>query len=303
VTVARGCAPVALRSRLQRTVSTTLNNPNAKLTEPGELLEAPETASHRAALSRGRRLLRRLGTAAVVLGVLAIAYGGAVYFWHDPVTDLYARWKQHELASELEQTFREFRPVTAEQAPAPTPAPQSRPTELGSAPSAAAPVNIAAERRAVAANARRLIAGLELGDPIGRIVVPELGIRPVVVHGTRYGADLSRGPGHYEQTSLPGLGKVTAIAGHRTTFGAWFRHIDDLERGDAIRLELPYGTFHYRVTSHKIVDNGDWSILRPTGYDRLVLSACHPLYSASERWVVYARLVSVDTPEGVSYAA
>ena len=28
------------------------------------------------------------------------------------------------------------------------------------------------------------------------------------------------------------------------------------------------------------------------GYDRLVLSACHPLYSAAKRIVVFARLVA-----------
>jgi sortase A len=123
----------------------------------------------------------------------------------------------------------------------------------------------------------------------------------VFVHGTRWGADLTRGPGHYAQTSLPGLDRVTAIAGHRTTFGAPFRHIDRLEAGDLITLELPYGTFEYRVFSHEIVDDGDWSIIEPRGFDALVLSACHPLFSASQRWIVYARLIGVETPDGASY--
>jgi sortase (surface protein transpeptidase) len=47
---------------------------------------------------------------------------------------------------------------------------------------------------------------------------------------------------------------------------------------------------------HKVVVNTDWSIIRPQGYDRLVLSACHPLYSASHRWVVFARAISVTLP-------
>ena len=51
---------------------------------------------------------------------------------------------------------------------------------------------------------------------------------------------------------------------------------------------MPYGSFTYRVTHHKIVDNGDWSIIRNVGYDQLVLSACHPLYSASHRYVIFA---------------
>ena len=56
---------------------------------------------------------------------------------------------------------------------------------------------------------------------------------------------------------------------------------------------MPYGTFTYRVLRHKIVDNGDWSIMKKVGFDELVLSACHPLYSASQRYVVFARLANV----------
>jgi sortase (surface protein transpeptidase) len=45
-----------------------------------------------------------------------------------------------------------------------------------------------------------------------------------------------------------------------------------------------------------VVPNTDWAIIKPQGYERLVLSACHPLYSASHRWVVFARAVSVTLP-------
>ena len=81
---------------------------------------------------------------------------------------------------------------------------------------------------------------------MGHIVAPRMGLRTIFVHGTSWGRDLSKGPGHYERTSVPGLGKTTAIAGHRTTFGAPFRRIDRLNPGDEITLELPYGTFVYR---------------------------------------------------------
>jgi len=43
------------------------------------------------------------------------------------------------------------------------------------------------------------------------------------------------------------------------------------------------------VYFHKVVSSGDWSILRRRPFEKLVLSACHPLYSASHRWVVFAR--------------
>ena len=136
---------------------------------------------------------------------------------------------------------------------------------------------------------------------MGRLIVPRLEIDPVFVNGTRWGADLSRGPGRYPETSLPGLGTLTAIAGHRTTFGAPFRHIDRLKAGDEVVLELAYGTFRYRVVGHEIVDDEDWSVIEPRPYETLVLSACHPLYSASQRWIVYARLDRVELPDGSVY--
>jgi sortase A len=126
------------------------------------------------------------------------------------------------------------------------------------------------------------------GDPVARIVIPRLGLRSVVVQGTTR-ADLARGPGHYPQTPLPGLGGTVAIAGHRTTYLRPFRRLDKLRRGDRIELDLPYGTVRYVVRSRKIVDDRDWSILRPRPYEQLVLSACHPLYSASQRIVVFAQ--------------
>jgi sortase A len=126
------------------------------------------------------------------------------------------------------------------------------------------------------------------GHAFGRITIPHLGLHAVVVEGTRTG-DLEKGPGHYRITALPGLGDTVAIAGHRTTWGAWFRHLDSLRKGDAIVLEVPYGTVRYSVTGERVVESNDWSVLRDRGYHRLVLSTCDPPYSASHRLIVFAR--------------
>ena len=67
----------------------------------------------------------------------------------------------------------------------------------------------------------------------------------VVVAGTDT-ARLRRGPGHYPATPLPGARGTVAIAGHRTTYGAPFRRLDQLGRGDRIELSMPYGRFTYR---------------------------------------------------------
>jgi sortase A len=223
---------------------------------------------------------RRFGTVLIVGGLVLLAYAAAVYFWRDPVTDLYQRYQQHQLSSELDRAFEDFRQETRS------------PRGL---------VGTDRRRSVIAGYARRFGRQMEQGDAIGRIRIPEIDVSDVVVHGTRWSQDLSRGPGHYERTSLPGLGKTVGIAGHRTTFGAPFRNIDDLERGDEIVLELPYGTFRYRVFAHEIVESDDWSVIRGRGFDTVMLSACHPLYSSSQRWIVYGRLVEVESERAGSY--
>lgn len=235
---------------------------------------------------------RRLGFVLVGIGVLVAAYSLTVVLWRDPATDLYARWRQHELNNELEQAFAEQPPVVA---PAPV-AVNVGPDEPTKAE------RIESEKLAVARAANQLHRKLKLGRALGRLTVPRLGLKTVFVHGTRWGPDLSQGPGHYPQTSLPGVGRTMAIAGHRTTFGAPFRHIDSLRRGDGITVAMPYATFRYKVFKHEIVDNDDWSVIRDRGFDTLVLSACHPLYSAAQRWIVFARLVRVDPAGGTPYA-
>jgi sortase A len=134
------------------------------------------------------------------------------------------------------------------------------------------------------------------GDSIARIEIPAIGVSEYVVEGTDTG-DLRKGPGHYPDTPLPGERGTSAIAGHRTTYGAPFRNIDDLSRGDRVIVSMPDGTFIYRVEKTRIVKPTETSVKKKVGYDRLILSACHPKYSAAERIVVFARFVRRESPE------
>ena len=119
--------------------------------------------------------------------------------------------------------------------------------------------------------------------------MPSIGVSEVFVEGTGT-SDLRRGPGHYPATPLPGQRGTVAIAGHRTTYGAPFHDVDDLDRGDRIELAMPYGRFTYRVERTRIVPPTATEVTDRVSYDRLVLSACHPLYSAAQRIIVFARL-------------
>jgi sortase A len=127
------------------------------------------------------------------------------------------------------------------------------------------------------------------GDAIGKLQIPSVGISKYVVEGTDT-ESLRKGPGHYPDTPLPGQHGTSAIAGHRTTYGAPFRHLDGVHKGDRIVLEMPYGTFVYRVERTQVVDDSALWVTKRVDHDRLVLTACHPLYSAAQRIVAFARL-------------
>ena len=134
------------------------------------------------------------------------------------------------------------------------------------------------------------------GQALGRIKIPKIGASYVVVQGTDAAA-LRKGPGHYPETPLPGIHGTVAIAGHRTTYLAPFRRINHLDKGDRIDLDMPYGHFRYAVEKTQIVSPDATYVIRRVNHDRLVLSACHPLYSAAKRFIVFARLISA-TPTG-----
>ncbi len=128
------------------------------------------------------------------------------------------------------------------------------------------------------------------GDAIGKLDIPAIGVSEYVVEGTDTG-NLRKGPGHYPETPLPGEPGTVAVAGHRTTYGAPFRDLDDVKPGNEIIFDTPFGRFIYRVEETKIVDDQDLSVLKSVGYKRLMLSACHPLYSAAQRIIVFAKQV------------
>jgi len=111
------------------------------------------------------------------------------------------------------------------------------------------------------------------------------------------GADtqtLKEGPGHIEETPLPGDNGRCTISGHRTTYGAPFRRIDELEKGDLIYLETINGELlTYAVTGMEIVNPKDVYILNGSYKKELLLTTCEPEYSAVKRLVIIAEQVNL----------
>ena len=176
------------------------------------------------------------------------------------------------------------------------------PTSASSRSTARAPVtprptrSTAVEARLVAAEAKRLRTRAGEGAPIGHIRVPRLHLNMLVVNGTDHDS-LKRGPGRDERTYMPGEGKLVYIAGHRTTYAEPFAEIDRMRPGDEITLVMPYATFTYVVTGHRIVDATDLSVLGSRGRETLALQACHPRFFATHRYIVWAKPVKVSPRE------
>jgi sortase A len=127
------------------------------------------------------------------------------------------------------------------------------------------------------------------GDAVAVISIPKISLEKTVVEGTGV-PDLKKGPGHYTNTPLPGQPGNAAIAGHRTTYGAPFGNIGELNAGDEIDVTTKQGSFVYKVTGQQVVDPSDVSVLAPTNDNRLTLTTCHPKYSAAKRLVITAAL-------------
>jgi sortase A len=133
--------------------------------------------------------------------------------------------------------------------------------------------------------------------------IPKIGVDQVVGEGVGV-EDLKGGPGHYPGTRMPGELGNAAIAGHRTTYGAPFNRLDELEVGDPIEVTTLNGFFRYEVMEQKIVHPDEVSVLDDTPDGRLTLTTCHPKYSAAERLIVVARLTTpVDPPDADLLAA
>jgi len=163
----------------------------------------------------------------------------------------------------------------------------------------------------------------EGGEAVARIIIPAIDVTKVVVQGVQV-EELRNGPGHYRATVFPGQMGNSGIAGHRTTYGAPFNRIDELVPGDEIEVATVQGNHLYRVMAagdaysseklggltdfrvpegeagfgHIIVGPESTWVLGDFDDHRITLTACHPKYSAAQRIIVTAELVSeaVDAP-------
>jgi sortase A len=201
-----------------------------------------------------RTFLRGLGQLLITAGVVVLLF--AVY--ELKVTNAYTDQQQHSLDRTLTQEW------------------------ASPSPSASGPAVTVLERWVA-------------GQGVARIYFPTLGRKQVhvVVEGVER-ADLKKGPGHYPGTALPGqLGNVV-ISGHRTTYGAPFNRLDELNPGDPIVIETRTAWFTYTVQRLFVVKPTAVGVTYPVpdhpgaipSERLLTLTTCNPKYSAKQRLIV-----------------
>ena len=224
-----------------------------------------------------RRAIRDLSSVLILSGLLLLLDGGITLIWQEPVTAAIGMIQR----SRVDQRYLSYRT-----------APLSR-TQTHALKSIRSP------SQRISYLAHSDLRQIHSGDAIGKIDIPRIGRSYEIIQGTDT-SNLEAGPGHYPSTALPGMGRTVAVAGHRTTYLAPFRFLNEVTAGDRIIVTMPYGRFTYVVQYQRIVAPTQVSVIDDVGYDRLVLSACNPLYSATQRIIVFARLRS-EQPRGVAH--
>ena len=128
-----------------------------------------------------------------------------------------------------------------------------------------------------------------IGDAVGLLEMEKIdGVLPIV-EGTDPD-DLEKGVGHYKGSFYPDENGQIVLSGHRDTV---FRRAGELEIGDELKIILPYGEFSYQITSTKIVEADDRSIITlDDSKEELILTTCYPFRfvgNAPQRYIIYAK--------------
>lgn len=129
------------------------------------------------------------------------------------------------------------------------------------------------------------------GEVLARLKIKKISLDTIVLEGASI-ENLRKAPSHLEKTPLPGERGNCVISGHRVTYGAPFRKLDQLKRGDLIEIISFNGKKYvyqvYRVYSTLPTDS---KVIASTELAELTLTTCDPPYSARNRLIVKARLL------------
>jgi sortase A len=220
-----------------------------------------------------------VGRVLIALGLLMFLFIAYV-LWG---TGIQTARSQHRLRSRFRQVLVDARPA---------------PTTTTTAPITSVPATTAPVATSTTTTAGKLpVRPVQHGDPIAELRIPRIHVDVIVVQGIGV-ADLKKGPGHFVETPMPGQLGNSAIAGHRTTFGAPFYDLDSLQPGDTIEVTTVAGHFVYQVTDTLVVQPSDYASVIPTrdpSVATLTLATCTPVHSAAQRLIIHSVLLPAQS--------
>lgn len=169
------------------------------------------------------------------------------------------------------------------------------------------------------------VAGDAVETPSGQFTesAPPSGEAFAIIHIPRFGDDYARpiiedtgldvlalGVGHYVGTAMPGEVGNFAVAGHRTTYGAPFNRIAELQPGDVIVVETATAYHSYRADHHQIVRPWQTEVIAPVPSEPetepterwMTMTSCHPMWSARERYILHSTWIE-SVPRGATTLA
>jgi len=214
---------------------------------------------------RGGRRAALFFAALVVIGLVCVVFALAGIADSQPRGFGYGSDQQPKLAASGPDT-------AAQLMPAPLPADSSGPVATGG------PMEPAQARPAT-------------GVRFGFLVIPALNQTLPIVEGTA-DAQLERGVGHFERSTMPGGANNCVLSGHRDTV---FSDLGKIGVGDQLIAVTPAGEFAYQVRQVRVVDKDDKTVIVPTDHAVLTVTTCYPFRyvgTAPKRYVLVADLVN-----------
>lgn len=223
-----------------------------------------------------RWIVGAIGELLITLGLLLLLFVAWQLWW----TDVSANREQAATIQTLERGFIHDASATD---PAATAGPATTPDPLAT------------------------LKNVPFGEAFAIMRIPRFGAnyaRPVL-QGTDHDT-LGKGVGHYAGTAMPGSVGNFATAGHRTTYGKPYSDIDKLKNGDFIVIETKTSYMVYAVQRRVIVTPDHVEVIAPVPQHPgatpteawMTMTACHPKFSAEQRYVVFSKLMRIFTRAG-----
>lgn len=129
-------------------------------------------------------------------------------------------------------------------------------------------------------------------ETIGILKIEKINANLPIMDGTS-SSILKLGVGKLDGTSNFGEIGNTALSAHRShSYGQNFNRLNEITEGDIVTVTTMDAEYNYEVFNILVVEPTDVSVLKKSKTESiLTLITCHPLYTASHRLIVQARLL------------